>query len=68
MAKSYADGRYNLANDVENKLAERGFNFVKEANFGIYTIDYWVPEHSIGIEVDGPSHFLAPMMQPSGST
>ena len=65
-------------------MAERGIGFVKEANLGksdftfmfltssinvgIYTVDYYVPNHQLGIEVDGPQHFLCPTMEPSGSS
>ena len=36
-------------------------------DIGYYTVDYFVPDHSLGIEIDGPSHFLCPTMEPTGS-
>ena len=34
----------------------------------IYSVDFYLPEYSIGIEIDGPSHFICPREEPSGST
>ena len=41
---------------------------VKYTLGGIYTVDFWLKDHSIAIEIDGPSHFICPSMEPSGST
>ena len=34
---------------------------------GIFTVDFWLQEHGIAIEIDGPSHFICPSKEPSGS-
>ena len=71
-----------IHSELENKLKDLGFKFVKEYNagrttlsfvhrlctIGIFTVDYYLTEHKIGIEVDGPSHFICPSGDPSGST
>ena len=35
---------------------------------GIFTIDFMIKDDMIGIEIDGPSHFICPSMEPSGTT
>ena len=31
-------------------------------------MDFYIPKGNIGIEIDGPSHYLCPSREPSGST
>lgn len=33
----------------------------------VYSIDYWLKDHQIAIELDGPSHFIAPSNKPNGT-
>ena len=34
---------------------------------GLYSVDFYLPEQGIAIEVDGPSHYIYPTLE-SGAT
>jgi len=34
----------------------------------LYTIDFWIKYNDLAIEVDGPSHFIAPSEKPTGTS
>ena len=41
---------------VESYLDESGISYLSEQEFSPYTVDIYLPEWHLGIEVDGPFH------------
>lgn len=56
-------GGSNFQSDVRATLQRLGVRFEEEfvlERLG-YSVDLWLPDRAIGIEVDGPVHFLMPL-------
>lgn len=43
--------------DVMSAVSMMGFKYEEESIVGIYAVDIAVPDLSVAIEIDGPSHF-----------
>ena len=41
---------------VQNYLEARGVQLIEEVKFTPYTVDVWVPELHMAVEIDGPQH------------
>ena len=43
-------------NDVCRWLSERGISYVEEYAAGPYTLDIYIADQRLGVEIDGPQH------------
>ena len=41
---------------VTRWLSERGVSYVEEYAAGPYTLDIYIPDQRLGVEIDGPQH------------
>ena len=49
-------------------MVQRGFEYWRETSYDIYSVDYYLPLQKVGIEIDGPQHFICPNEKPSQTT
>ena len=59
---------FNLINGVKDRLKQMKVSYETEKRIGLYTVDIYLPEKKIAIEVDGPSHFICPTLEYNGAS
>ena len=66
--RDFVGSDYNLINGVKDRLKGMRVDFKSEQRVGLYSVDFQLTGKKIAIEVDGPSHFICPTMQLTGSS